>query len=84
MGIHHEHGYSAEVEGFFICEHARIKLAKTNGRTFTVAEPCEFVPGTQGDLMTIVDGKKSSRRVIIDDGVVLGQTMVGYRVAAPF
>jgi hypothetical protein len=84
MGIHHEHGYSAEVEGFFVVGSTRIRLAKTNGCTFVVAEPCELSPGTEGDLLVIVDGSKSSRRVVIDGGVALGQRLVGYRVAAPF
>jgi hypothetical protein len=84
MGIHHKHGYSADVKGFFVCEHARIRLAKTNGCTFVVADPCELSPGTEGDLVIVVDGNTSSRRVVIDDGIMLGQKMVGYRVAAPF
>jgi hypothetical protein len=84
MGIRYKQGYSADVEGFFVFENTRIRLAKTNGQTFVVAEPCELSPGTEGDLVIIVDGEESSRRVAIDDGVVLGQTTIGYRVAAPF
>ncbi|HUY91539.1 MAG TPA: hypothetical protein VMV10_22555 [Pirellulales bacterium] len=84
MGIHHEYGYSADVEGFFVIRGNRVRLAKTNGRTFVLAEPCELPPGSEGDLLTIVDGKANSRRVLIPEGVCQGQTIVKYVVAAPF
>jgi hypothetical protein len=84
MGTHHKDGYSADVEGFFVVNQRRIHLAKTNGCTFVLAEPCEFPPGTEGDLLVIVDGKSSSRRIEVTDGIVPGQTVVRYRVTVPF
>lgn len=51
---------------------------------FAVAEPCEFSPETEGELLTIVDGVEDSRRVVLPDGVRQGQTIVKYVVAAPF
>jgi hypothetical protein len=84
MGIHHADGYSAEVEGFFVVDRLRIRLAKTNSSTFVLAEHCALPPGTEGDLLVIVDGKSSSRRVEVTDGIVPGQTVVRYRAAVPF
>jgi hypothetical protein len=84
MGIHDEDGYSAAVEGFFVVDQRRSRLAKTNGSTFTLAEHCVLPPGTEGDLLVIVDGKSSSRRVEVTDGILPGQTVVGYRAAVPF
>lgn len=85
MGTHHEDGYSADVEGFLVVGgNTRIRLAKTNGCTVVLAEPCELAPRTEADLLVIVDGRANSRRVILPNGVVQGQTMVPYLVAAPF
>jgi hypothetical protein len=84
MGIHHEDGYSADVEGFFVVDQVRIRLAKTNGCTFVLAEHCVFPPRTEGDLLVIVDGKSSSRRVEVIDGILPGQTIVRYQTAVPF
>lgn len=85
MGVYHENGYSADVEGFLVVRGGpRVRLAKTNGATFTLAEPCELSPGTLGELVVIVDGKKSSRLVTLPGGVSFGQTLVRYAVAAPF
>jgi len=84
MGTFHKDGYSADVAGFFVTSRIRIRLAKTNGCTFAVAESCEFSPGTEGELLTIVDGVEDSRRVVLPDGVCLGQTFVKYKVTAPF
>ncbi|HZZ27009.1 MAG TPA: hypothetical protein VFE46_03300 [Pirellulales bacterium] len=85
MGIYHKDGYSAEVEGFFVVtKELRFRLAKSNGCTFVLAESCELPPGTEGDLLVIVDGKKDSRRVVLRKGVSIGQTTVEYEVVAPF
>jgi hypothetical protein len=84
MGIHRNNGYSATVEGFFVVDGARIRLAKTNDHTFVVAESCELVPGTTGQLLVIVDGNQDSKLVTLPDGVLRGQTLVNYKIAAPF
>jgi len=84
MGTHHESGYSADVEGFFVYAGKRIRLAKTNGCAFVLAEPCELPPDSEGDLLVIVDGKSSSRRVVLPEGVQIGQTLVEYHMAVPF
>jgi hypothetical protein len=84
MGIHHEDGYSASVEGFFVIEQQRIRLAKTNGCTFVVAQPCQVPAGTEGEMLVIVDGNEHSRRVRLPDGIIAGQTLVKYEVSVPF
>jgi len=84
MGIHHENGYSAEVEGFFVVNGDRIRLAKTNGETLVVVEPRDLPPGTEGDLQVIVDGKLDSRQVVLREGMRVGQNRVAYEVLVPF
>ena len=84
MGTHHKDGYSADVEGFLVVDGQRTRLAKTNGSEFVLAEPCELTPGTEGELLVIVDGNKHSRRVTLPDGISEGQTVVVYNIVAPF
>jgi len=85
MGLRRENGgYSATDEGFFVYSGERIRLAKTNGSTFVLAEPCEIAPGTTGDLLIIVDGKRDSKRVMLPKGVASGQSVAEYAVIAPF
>ena len=84
MGVHRENGYSASVEAFLVVNGDRIRIAKTNGRTFSLAEPCELVPGTTGDLLIIVDDEVRSKMVVLLDGAIAGETVVNYVVAAPF
>lgn len=84
MGAHHEYGYSADVEAFFVSTGKRFRVAKTNGWAISLAESCDLPPGTEGDLLIIVDGNARSQRVVLPDGVEAGQTTVKYMVAAPF
>ena len=85
MGIHRDNGaYSANVEGYLVIGRKRIRLAKTNGVTCALAEPCELAPGTIGDLVIIVDGKKDSKMVSLPNGVTKGQVTADYNVIAPF
>jgi hypothetical protein len=84
MGIHRENGYSATVEGFFVLRGERIRLAKTNGSAFVLAEPRDLPAGTTGELLVIVDGQKDSKAVTLPEGATTGQTHVSYKVAAPF
>ena len=77
-------GYSAHVEGFFVVGSNRFRVAKSSGERFCLAEPCELPPGTEGDLVVIVDGSASSRRVVVKNCVTEGYTAVEYDVLAPF
>ncbi len=84
MGIRRENGYSATVSAYFAAGGERFRLAKTNGSTFVLSEPQELRPGTEGDLVVVVDDEKSSRRVALPDGAVKSDSTVNYRVVAPF
>ncbi len=77
-------GIRPRFEGFFIVEGERIRLAKTNGTTFVLAEPRAIAPGTTGELLIIVDGQKDSKQVVIPDGVLPGMTSARYSLEAPF
>lgn len=83
MGVRHKDGYSADVRGYFVVNSRRFRVAKSNGSTFVLAEPCELPPQTEGDLLVIIDDQARSRRVKID-GVAPGQSIVRYTVTAPF
>ena len=84
MGTHHKDGYSADVEGYLVVDGRRTRLAKTNGSVFVLAEPREVTPGTEGELLVIVDGRKHSRRVMLPAGISEGQSIVVYKAVAPF
>jgi hypothetical protein len=84
MGVQHDDGYSADVEGFLIVGGDRMRIAKTNSSTFVLAELRALAPHVEGELLLIVDGKKHSRRVTLPNGVVAGDRLVHYKVIAPF
>ena len=84
MGFHRQDGYSASVSGFLLVGSQRIRLAKTNGCTFVVAESCELAPGTFGELLITVDGQSDRLSVQLPEGVSDGQTAVKYSVVSPF
>jgi hypothetical protein len=84
MGIQHKNGYSATVTGYFAVGDERYSLAKTNGKTFVLAESVSFPPGTQGRLVVIVDGDVNSRLVELPDGAAGGMSNVSYTMLAPF
>jgi hypothetical protein len=84
MGRYHADGYSASVEGCLIVGDQRFRLAKSNDRSFALAESCELPPGAEGELIVTIDGNSISRLVVLPNGVVLGQVTVDYTVAAPF
>ena len=84
MGIRHEDGYSASVEGYFIVGKQRLRLAKTNGSSFCLAEPRALPPETRGELVVIVDGQENRRSVELPDGAVESQIVVPYKVTVPF
>jgi hypothetical protein len=85
MGIRRaDGGYSANVEGFLVIRGERVRIAKTNCTAFSLAEPCELAPGTTATLLVIVDGKEDTKLVELPQGVSSGQTIVNYKVLAPF
>jgi hypothetical protein len=84
MGVHHDNGYSASVEGFFVTDGEQLRLAKSNGDCFVVVQPKELPPGIEGDLLVIIDGRSRSRRVRLPGGMHPGQFEVPYEETAPF
>jgi hypothetical protein len=84
MGTHHAEGYSASVEGFFVVDGRRIRVAKTNEAFITLAERCELPAGTEGQLIVTVDGDSFSQTIRLPHGITIGQSTTDYTVAAPF
>ncbi len=86
MGIARTNGYSATVEGYLIVGDGRYRLAKTNGVRLVLSQPCadEFPPGTDGELVIIVDGDRGSKRITLPDGVVCGEHQARYEAFVPF
>ena len=76
--------YSARIEGFLVARGQRFRVAKSNDQTVTLAEACELPPGTECDIVVIIDGNRSSLRVILPDGIAQGKSTVSYKVVAPF
>jgi hypothetical protein len=66
------------------CKDLKIRVAKTNCVTRTIADSCELAPGTECDLVNYIDGRMESLLVRLDEGVTLGQRDVYYSVVAPF
>ena len=84
MGIQRENGYSATVEAFLIVGDQHIRLAKTGPEKVVLVEPCELAPGTEGQLVMIVDGYREARTVVLDEGADGERREVRYSVAVPF
>ncbi|MBA3481962.1 MAG: hypothetical protein H0T51_09120 [Pirellulales bacterium] len=84
MGMQRENGYSASVEAFLVVGGQHISVAKTGRDTVTLVEPCDLPPGTECDLVMIVDGHRESRAVVLDEGAIRDQREVYYSVAVPF
>ena len=62
----------------------RVEIAKMNGEYLTLADACEFGPGTEAQMSIIIDEKKSTQMILLSDGVAAGQRQVRYSVLAPF
>lgn len=79
-----EMGYSAIVAAYLVVKRLRVDVAKTNREYLTLAEACELAPETEAQLNIIIDEKKSTQMILLNDGVVAGQREVRYSVLAPF
>jgi hypothetical protein len=84
MGIQRENGYSASVEAFLAFGERRLSVAKTGRDSVVLVEPCELPRGTECELVTIVDGRRNSRSIVLDEGAISGRREVRYSVAVPF
>lgn len=84
MGRYHDDGYSAEVAAYFVVSDQKLRLAKTNGRTFVFSAGCNLAPGTSGQLVVTLDGQEHSTLVVLPEGAAEDQANVKYEVLAPF
>jgi hypothetical protein len=84
MGNRRENSYSASVAAYLIVGSQRLQVAKLNRDYLTLAEFCELAPETEAQLNVIIDEKKSTRMILLNDGVAVGQREVRYSVLAPF
>jgi hypothetical protein len=84
MGIRRENGHSASIAAYLSVEGQRVQVAKMNRDHLTLADACELAPETEAQLNIIIDEKKSTRMILLNDGVVAGQREVRYSVLAPF
>jgi hypothetical protein len=84
MGIRRENGYSAVVFAYLTVGSQRIRIAKMNRDCLTLAELCQAPPETEAELHIIVDRKKTSRMILLNDGIAAGQREVRYSILAPF
>jgi hypothetical protein len=55
-----------------------------NGEYLTLADACEFGPGTEAQMSIIIDEQESTQMILLSDGVAAGQRQVRYSVLAPF
>jgi hypothetical protein len=83
MGVR-ESGYSASVAAYLIVGNQRVQVAKLNRDHLTLADACELAPKTEAQLNVVIDDKKSSRTIVLNDGVAAGQREARYSVLAPF
>ncbi len=84
MGVRRDNGYSASVAAFLNVGGQRVDVAKINGDYLTLADGCELAPETEAQLNVVVDEKKSTRMILLNEGVAAGQREVRYSVLAPF
>lgn len=73
--------YSATVQGCFVVGDQSYRIAKSNGCTFTLAEPCELAPGTVGELRVTIDGRRHTRWVRVES--VDGQAVLYCAAGSP-
>ena len=84
MGIRRENGYSASIAAYLSVGTQRVQVAKMNRYHLTLVDACELAPETEAQLNIIIDEKKSTRMILLNDGVAAGQREVRYSVLAPF
>jgi hypothetical protein len=84
MGIRRENGYSAAVAAYLNVGGQCVDIAKMNRDYLTLADACELAPQTEAQLNIIVDEKKTTQMILLNDGAAAGQREVRYSVLAPF
>jgi hypothetical protein len=84
MGVQRENGYSASVAAYLMVGNQRLPIAKLNRDYLTLADACELAPKTEAQLNIIIDENRSTRMILLVDGVSASQREVRYSVLAPF
>jgi hypothetical protein len=84
MGVQRENGYSASVAAYLVIGNQRLPVAKLNRDYLTLVEACELAPETEAQLNIIIDEKKSTRMILLNDGVAAGRREARYSVLSPF
>jgi hypothetical protein len=75
--------HSAKVSAYLCVADLRVDIAKMNRDYLTLADACELAPETEAQLNVIIDEKKSTQMILLNDGVAAGQREVRYSVPAP-
>jgi hypothetical protein len=76
--------HSASVSAYLVTDGQRIDVAKINREYITLSEACELAPKSEAQLHIVIDEKKSTQMILLNDGVAAGQREVRYSVLAPF
>jgi hypothetical protein len=70
--------HSATVSAYLTVGSRRIEIAKTNREYLTFADAWELAPETEAQLNIIIDGKKSTQVIVLNDGALGSQRQVRY------
>jgi hypothetical protein len=62
----------------------QVPVTKINREYVTLAESCELAPKTEAQLTIVINEKKSTQMILLNDGVASGQRQVRYAALAPF
>jgi hypothetical protein len=84
MRIQRQNGYSSSVTAYLTIGGQQLQIAKINGDYLTLAETCALAPQIEAQLNIIIDGRKSTQMILLNDGVAAGQRLVRYSMLAPF
>jgi hypothetical protein len=76
--------HSAKVSAHLVVGDLHLEVAKMNRDYLTLAEECELAPKTEAQLSIVIDAKKSTQMILLDDGAAAGRRQVRYSVLVPF
>jgi hypothetical protein len=76
--------HSAKVSAYLLIDRKRMHVAKLNRDHLTLADACVLAPETEAQLNVVIDGKKSTRMILLNDGVAAGQREARYSMLTPF
>ena len=79
MGTAWKDGYSADVEIYLHVGDAKYRVAQVGGYSLKMRDMCSVPPSTPAELVTIVDGRKTVRSVLLYEGISLERREVQFR-----